>query len=200
MQYLILGLGLGLGSGLSPGPLLALVISTTLRRGFGAGAKVSLAPLVTDAPIIAISVVFVHVLPDQLATLLGLAGGAYVTWLGVESLRSTAVEDTEVHDTDPLRRGVLVNLLSPHPWLFWMAVGGPILVAAWAQSSIAAAGFLVGFFGVLVGTKITMAGFIATGRHRLSAAGLHRAHQVAGAMLLIAGLALIVEFGRALLA
>ena len=42
MRYVLLGLTLGLGSGISPGPLLALVISTTLARGFKAGARVAL--------------------------------------------------------------------------------------------------------------------------------------------------------------
>ena len=35
-----MGLGLGLAAGISPGPLLALLISSTLERGFGAGLRV----------------------------------------------------------------------------------------------------------------------------------------------------------------
>ena len=30
--------------------------------------------------------------------------------------------------TADLRRSALVNALSPHPWLFWITVGGPLLV------------------------------------------------------------------------
>jgi len=46
-----MGLGLGLAAGASPGPLLTLVVSSTLARGFGAGLRVALAPVLTDAPI-----------------------------------------------------------------------------------------------------------------------------------------------------
>jgi threonine/homoserine/homoserine lactone efflux protein len=49
---LIAGIILGLSAGLSPGPLLALVISQTLKHGVREGVKVALAPLITDAPII----------------------------------------------------------------------------------------------------------------------------------------------------
>ncbi len=43
---------LGLSGGLTPGPLLTLVVSETLKYGTQAGIKVSLAPLLTDTPII----------------------------------------------------------------------------------------------------------------------------------------------------
>lgn len=48
MYFLSVGAVLGLSSGLSPGPLLALVISETLRHGVKAGVKVALAPIITD--------------------------------------------------------------------------------------------------------------------------------------------------------
>ena len=52
MEDLVVALTLGLAAGVSPGPLLALVVSATLERGFGAGLRVASAPLVTDLPII----------------------------------------------------------------------------------------------------------------------------------------------------
>ena len=55
MEFLIQGLLLGLGVGLAPGPLLALVISASLRGGTSHGLRVALSPLITDLPIIVIS-------------------------------------------------------------------------------------------------------------------------------------------------
>ena len=122
-----------------------------------------------------------------------------MVWLGIEALRE---QPAEVEDTAPdgsFRKGVLVNLLSPHPWIFWITVGAPILVAAWASAPPAAVGFLVCFLGVLVGTKAVIAAVVAGSRHRLSPAALRRAHLLSAALLLLTGVLLIAEFARTLL-
>jgi threonine/homoserine/homoserine lactone efflux protein len=197
MRFLFLGLSLGLGAGISPGPLFALVISTTLARGFRAGARVAFTPLITDTIIISVSLLLVHAIPTSFASLLGIAGGCYVVWLGIEALRTKLEQDTALTNaTDPLAKGLMVNLLSPHPWLFWIVVGGPILLAAWAQSPIAAVAFLGSFFLILVGTKVVIAAIVAQGRERLSAKNLLIAQRVSGVLLIIAGVALAVEFAQ----
>jgi threonine/homoserine/homoserine lactone efflux protein len=200
VTYLLLGLSLGLGAGLSPGPLLALVVTTSLSRGFAAGVRVACSPLVTDSVIITLSLLVVHGLPSRLTGLLGVGGGLFVIWLGIEALRElpAEVEAGPTEGRDPIRRGALVNVLSPHPWLFWLTVGGPVLLAAWAVGPLSALAFLLAFFALLVGAKVVVAGVVSSGRHRLSHEALRRANLVAGALLLLAGVVLVVEFTRAL--
>ena len=91
----LLGLSLGFSAGLSPGPLLSLVIRTSLERGFWAGARVALAPLVTDAPIIALCLLMVNSLPSSVAALLGLVGGGFVIYLGLEGIKAARQADLE---------------------------------------------------------------------------------------------------------
>ena len=50
VEALALGLSLGLGAGLAPGPLLALVIRSTLQDGGAAGIRVALSPLADRRP------------------------------------------------------------------------------------------------------------------------------------------------------
>ena len=200
MHVLVIGIGLGLGAGLAPGPLLALVITTSLTRGFRAGLRVALSPLVTDSIMIAVSVLLVRELPARAAGVLGVVGGLYVVWLGVEALREAPVALEATDGPDPLRRGLLVNLLSPHPWLFWLTVGGSVVVSAWSEAPAYAVVFVVAFFAVMIGTKVVVAAVVATSRRALTEQGLHRAHRSAGALLLLAGLLLIAEFARQLLA
>ena len=199
MHYLLIGLGLGVGAGLAPGPLLALVVTTSLARGFGAGLRVALSPLVTDSIMIAVSVPLVRELPARAAGALGVVGGLYVVWLGIEALREESMALETDDGPDPLRRGVLVNLLSPHPWLFWLTVGGSVVVSAWQEAPPAAVGFVVTFFVAMIGTKVVVAAIVATGRRALTERGLHRAHCVAGAVLLLTGVLLAAEFGSQLL-
>jgi threonine/homoserine/homoserine lactone efflux protein len=200
VNYVLVGLGLGLGAGLAPGPLLALVITTSLARGFRAGLRVALSPLVTDSIMIAVSVLVVRELPARAAGVLGVLGGLYVVWLGIESLREETVAVETGDACDPLKRGVLVNLLSPHPWLFWLTVGGSVVVSAWAEAPAYAVAFVVTFFVAMIGAKAVTAAAVSTGRKALTERGLHRAHRIAGVLLLLTGVLLAVEFGRQLLA
>ena len=83
------GTVLGLAAGFSPGPLTLLVITETLRHGLGAGVRVSLAPLLTDLPLIVLSVLLLERLAavPAAAGVIALAGAAFLFHLGAGSLR-----------------------------------------------------------------------------------------------------------------
>lgn len=197
MGDVLLGLSLGLGAGLAPGPLLALVVSATLDGGFAAGARVAVAPLLVDAPIVALCLLVLDALPDAALGWIAVAGGLYVAWLGFEAVARHEGGPAETAATGELRRGALVNALSPHPWLFWIGVGGPVVLDA--GSVAAAAGFVAAFYALLVGTKLALAGIVAGGRRRLlGTAGHRRALTAAGALLVVAGVLLVVEGVRRL--
>ena len=52
-DFLFSGVFLGLAAGFAPGPLLTLVITETLQHNLRSGIRVALAPILTDAPIVA---------------------------------------------------------------------------------------------------------------------------------------------------
>jgi threonine/homoserine/homoserine lactone efflux protein len=58
IEFLISGVIFGLVAGISPGPLLTLVISETLRHNKRAGIAIAVAPVLTDVPIV-ISSIFI---------------------------------------------------------------------------------------------------------------------------------------------
>ncbi len=55
LSSLAAGTVFGLSAGFAPGPLLTLVITQTLRHDIREGVKVAMAPLITDLPIILLS-------------------------------------------------------------------------------------------------------------------------------------------------
>ena len=175
-----LGLLLGVSAGLSPGPLLALVVAQTLRFGAAVGVRVALAPLITDLPIVAGAVLLVGAAPTAgpLPAAIALAGAVFVAYLALDTLRTELPSEDEVVAEAPRSwtRGVVVNALSPHPYLFWLVVGAPTLLGAWAGDGAAGAGgFLAGFYGGLVGSKAIVAA--ATARARALVSG-HRYRMV----------------------
>lgn len=199
--FLGAGVILGLSAGFSPGPLLTLVVSQTLRHGAREGVKVALAPLLTDLPIILacflILKTFAH--SETLLGIIALAGGAFVLHLAVDSFRAGPFS-AELSDQAPrsLGRGVLVNFLSPHPYLFWMTVGAPLMVKAWTLTPLASLAFAAGFYTCLVGAKVLLA--LLSGRCRAYTSG--RVHELLLkflGILLLAFAGLLIKEGIQLL-
>ena len=165
--YLTIGAVLGLSAGFAPGPLLALVISETLRHGIRSGVKVALAPVVTDLPIIFLTLFVLSKLSHfhGILGLISIAGGFFILSIGYVSLR-TAGFDLQLRDTEAksLRKGILTNILSPHPYLFWIGVGGPTMTRALDTGLLAPAAFIAGFYACLVGSKIVLAVLVGKSR------------------------------------
>lgn len=162
-----IGIVLGLAAGLSPGPLLALTIAQTLKYGVVEGIKVAMAPLVTDAPIVICSLwlLFSMQSADIMLGALSLAGCLYISYLALENFRAKPVKLDGVQ-TAPrsLTKAVVANALNPSPYLFWMTVGGPMILRQGNERIAPAVGFLVFFYLCLVGSKITLS--LITGKFK----------------------------------
>ena len=65
----------------------------------------------------------------------------------------------------------MVNLLNPHPYLFWFVIGAPTLLKAVNESVLAAALFVVGLYVCLVGAKVLVAWLVARSRSFLKSRG-----------------------------
>jgi threonine/homoserine/homoserine lactone efflux protein len=161
----------GLSAGFSPGPLLALVITQTLRYGFKEGAKAAMAPLVTDLPIILVCVLVLSPLSDSRTALglISMAGGLFVLYLAWGCFRTTRLDFADRNQgPNSLGQGAAVNALNPHPYLFWLTVGGPSVIRAWADSPASAVAFIAVFTGCIVGSKVVVAAVVGQSRHLLS--------------------------------
>ena len=160
ISYLGIGVLLGLSAGLAPGPLLTLVVAQTIRYDAGAGVKVALAPLVTDLPIALLAVFVLSRLAgfDSILGMISLVGGCVVMVMGINGVRTKPVE-IEMTPSNPrsLLKGVLVNVLSPHAYLFWFSVGAPTVARAYERHIWAPAAFVGGFYLLLVGSKVLLA-------------------------------------------
>jgi len=196
VSYFLLGLTLGLSAGITPGPLLTLVISASLRRGWIGGLWVALSPLITDAPIIALALLVLDRLPDWAMTVVTIAGGLLVIYLGIDALRTARhaqlpSASDEVNAGNELWKGTLVNALNPHPYLFWATVGGPTLLSGWRERPALGVAFLAGFYTLLLGSKVIIAWLVGSQRQRLSPRLYRAVLVVLGIALLVLGVLLI---------
>ena len=191
ISFLISGIIFGLVAGISPGPLLALVISETLKHGKKEGILIAVAPLVTDLPIVFVSVLILAKLSSSHLVLgiISIAGALFIGYLAYESItvKTSALHIRTVNPRS-LRKAVITNFLSPHPYLFWIAVGAPIALKAYRENIFSAIFFIGGFYLLLVGSKIITALLIDKSRDILRSRGYLYTIKALGFMLLIIAL------------
>jgi threonine/homoserine/homoserine lactone efflux protein len=160
LQYLVSGSLFGFAAGVSPGPLLALVITETLMHSRKEGILVAIAPVVTDVPIIAVTMYILSKLSnsDTILAILSLAGAVFIGYIAYESIMTRDV-NLGIHQVKPqsIRKGVITNFLSPHPYLFWMTIGAPTVLKAFQVNIASAVSFIAGFYVLLVGSKVLIA-------------------------------------------
>jgi threonine/homoserine/homoserine lactone efflux protein len=188
------GFILGLSSGLAPGPLLTLVITQTLKHGVTEGIKVASAPLITDLPIIVASLVLLTRMADFKAALgiVSLVGGGYVLYLAYECFRTKPVSLGDLQEQPKsIRKGMLINFLNPHPYLFWVTVGTPYVLRLKQESLMEPLLFMVSFYGLLVGSKAVLAVIVGRSRGFLMSKGYLTILRILAGMLALFGLFLI---------
>jgi threonine/homoserine/homoserine lactone efflux protein len=105
--------------------------------------------------------------PPIVVQILSLAGGVFVLYLAWSLLKQwrrdksrqgmqmqANVEGAQPIGWRGLWRASIVNWLNPNPYIFWTLVGGPTLIAALNQSIGYGAAFLVGMYGVFLGSML----------------------------------------------
>ena len=159
-HFISAGVLLGLSSGLSPGPLLTLVLTQTISHNRAEGIKVALSPLITDLPIILITVLILGRLArfDIFLAIISFVGAIFLAYLGVESLRSKELNlDVKDSKSGSLKKGIIANFLNPSPYLFWTTVGTPLLLKAYKTDLLASILFMLLFYVCLTGSKVVVA-------------------------------------------
>ncbi len=191
IEILIAGAAFGLSAGLSPGPMLALVVSEAAAKGRAAGLAIAAAPLLSDGPIIAASIYLLGRVEDSQAALgiLSLVGGGLLASYGISGLRIKPYkideEPRRLQIWQSLGKGVAANFLNPNPYLFWLTIGTPLLLRADAASRLVAALFLVLFYIGLVGSKAVLAVLVARSRSVITGPGYLWVNRILALVLLV---------------
>ena len=196
IPFLITGISFGLAAGAAPGPLLTLVIAETLRHGGKQGIRVALAPVLTDIPIVVLSVYILSSL-SNFNTMLGvisISGALFIAYLSYEAFTAKGIElQMDPVKTESLKKGVITNFLSPHPYLFWITVGAPVMHKAYQTSLQASLFFILGFYIFLVGSKIVLALMVDRSKSFLNSRYYVYISRGLGAVLLIFAILFIRE-------
>ncbi|MBE0657746.1 MAG: LysE family transporter [Bryobacteraceae bacterium] len=191
-EFLFLGAGLGLAAGISPGPILTLVVAQTLRYGRREGIIVSFAPLISDLPIVALSLWVLSRLRDAGAAMavVSIAGALFLLVLGIETLRAKPPSAGAPEGAPrSLAKAVAMNFLNPHVYLFWSTVGAPLVLKGWSGGAVQPAAFLAAFYACLIGSKVGVALLLGRMRGLLTGrAYVYTLRALAAALFILAGI------------
>jgi threonine/homoserine/homoserine lactone efflux protein len=164
--YLARGLILGGAAAAQPGPFQAYLLGQTLKNGWRHTLPAAFAPLISDGPIIILVVFLLTQTPDWLLILLRFGGGFFLIYLAWGAYRATKTAVSARPAPDAARQSMLqaalMNALSPHPYIFWATIAGPIFLDGWQQAPGLGLSFMFGFYGTLVGGFMLFVALFAT--------------------------------------
>lgn len=167
--YLIQGMGYGFAAAVQPGPFQTYLISQTLRNGWRQTLPAALAPVISDGPIILLTLVVLSHIPVWFQRFLYIAGGLFILYLAYSAFvawrnfTETSVATHSVSRQSAIR-AAMMNALSPGPYLYWSLVTGPILLAGWRQAPVNGIAFLASFYAAIVLSLVAIIVVFGTAR------------------------------------
>jgi threonine/homoserine/homoserine lactone efflux protein len=153
--YILQGIVYGFAAAAQPGPLQTYLISQTLRTGWKRSLPAAFAPLFSDGPIIALSLLILSQIPPWLQRSLYIAGGLFVLYLAYGVYKSWKNFDPDLPDIETktqqgIFKAAMINTLNPNPYIFWSLVTGPILVNGWRETPLYGVVFITGFYVTMI--------------------------------------------------
>lgn len=107
---------------------MTLIVAESIRGGFRSGAKIAIAPLITDLPFIVTAIIIAKGIA-QSALLLGLTsfiGAGFLTYLALLNVRVKRSDfEMDKQYRGSLWKGIIVNLLNPNMYIWWFSVSTP---------------------------------------------------------------------------
>jgi threonine/homoserine/homoserine lactone efflux protein len=187
LALLIAAITLGVIEGIKPGPLMAVVISETIIHDWRAGLKVALVPLITDGPVIILSVFLYELLtmnPITQATI-GILGALILIWLGIDCFKKAEQDFTEITQKEEhsLKKGIITNITNPNMYLYWCLIGAPFLINSYEVNISYPFLFVGGFFTAFITLKLIIAILVDNSKDFLSTTGFKRLLQSSGVAL-----------------
>jgi len=150
-----------------PGPLLALISSEAIRHGRRNAVCLSFVPLITDAPLITLSVLAYSQVSKSLIALqvVSFLGGLLLLWIawGCFKVRKEDFYAKQFADDDnaipgpPWKKAILMNLLNPNPYLFWFSICAKQLYSAFQLSLGTGLLFIALFYSVMLSGHLFVA-------------------------------------------
>ena len=169
IYYLLFGITYAFAAVVQPGPFQVFLLDQTLIKGWKRTIPAAFGPLISDLPVIVITLLLLNTVPHKMISLLQAAGGLFLLYLAAGSFKdwkkNIPVQQAVSHSgQETLLKAVLVNLLNPNPYIGWSLILGPLLIKGWHINPINGIVLIAAFYITLIaGMIITIIIFGTTG-------------------------------------
>jgi len=168
-QYLIIGITYAFAAVVQPGPFQVFLLNQVLSKGWKRTLPAAFGPLISDIPVIIITLFLLNNFPHKIIPLIQAAGGFFLLWLAYNSYKTWMNYSSDIIDLHSgqttLMKAVIVNLLNPNPYVGWSLILGPLFLKGWNQTPANGIILVASFYITLVSGMIaTIVIFGTTGK------------------------------------
>lgn len=184
----------GLSGAMMPGPLLAVTINESVRRGPWAGPLIVVGHAILEVALVAaVALGLTTFLKNEMViAVISLAGGAVMGWMGQDMVRSARTLSLDLKTygrkaMHPVAAGIVVSLSNPYWTLWWATIGIAYVLMGlefgWVGIVVFFAGHILADFVWYTAVSVAM----ARGRNLLSDRTYRGLIMFCGAALILFG-------------
>jgi threonine/homoserine/homoserine lactone efflux protein len=147
-QMVFLGFVIGLTGALAPGPTLVATINASIAGDWTTGLKVSLGHVIVELfLVILILLGLATVALPYIQAIVGVGGIALVAFgvLTVAGSRKATMRISPVQTVaNPYMAGLVTSAANPYFWIWWLSIGGAMVIAGLEGGLVLAGAFMLG--------------------------------------------------------
>jgi threonine/homoserine/homoserine lactone efflux protein len=197
LPMLLLGFIIGLTGALAPGPTLVATINASLSGSWTAGLRISLGHIIVELAIFLLILFGLATVARPYMTAIAVVGGLALILFGVLTLLGSRTATLETRKTEstagPVLAGVVSSAANPYFWIWWLSVGGAMVIAALAGGILPAAVFMIGHWAADTAWFTVVSAGVAKGVSVLTDTTYHRIMAACGLFLVAFGLYYLVR-------
>jgi len=181
-----------------PGPMLTATIGEAMRRGWSAGLLISVGHALLEMMVLCLAVWGLGRFLEHrvVFSLLGLAGGSVLCWMGLDMIRKINTTLGELDEMSrnakpdyrgPIRVGILTSISNPYFTLWWATIGLNYAANAMTKGWAGLGSFYLGHISSDFVWFTFVAFMVASGRRWMSPRIIKSILIVCGLLLVLLG-------------
>jgi len=194
LQMFILAFALGLTGALAPGPTLVATINASVAGGWTMGPKVTLGHMLSELVLVLVIVAGLATAALQYTTAIAVIGGVALIVFGILTISGSRTaslsgigSSTATVTANPYLAGFFTSIANPYFWIWWLTVGGAMVLTGLAGGIILACVFMAGHWCADLGWFTVVSTGISKGKTLLSDTTYRWIMVACGAFLIIFG-------------